>query len=595
MRQEDGRQETGDRRRAGTAWVLILALFAPGAASADWTATGTFLYRNRNYDASGFTGTNPTAPVRYADVKVIDTGTSAVLAQGATSATGTFSIAVTDAATRDIAIRVYTSSDNTAGLEIEVRDDDTSEAVIAKTGTSVASHGSTTDIAMGSFTVETGSGGDEFNIYDCLVVGADAVDAFPSETRPTTLVVAYWESGSTDGTFYETSDKSIHLLGKATDSDAYDDAVILHEYGHYVADVYAQDDSPGGSHSITANNQDPRLSWSEGWATFFGSIAQRTRGDTTPSLYIDTNGSSASGGALVAFNIEDLSSATHSSLSSLAIYATNEVAVSAVLWDITDTPGSDDDTLSLAEGEIWEIHDDYIGGLASATVITLEDFWDGWFSTAYNNGNASAISTIFAGRSINYSADAQEPNDTFGQAVEKSPDGNLTAGTLYKAISADPPDPATNAIADPDWFKFTAVSGDIYTIDTTTLLNGADTVLTLYGTDGSTVLTSNDNRAGGTFESRITWTATGSGTFFVKVTPTSGNSSAYGGYSLKISNPNFKGAASAIVAVTPTSASADFLDAAPGPLAPLAAALALLAFALVSRGSGRHMAKGRPE
>lgn len=567
-------------------WIL-LAMLAPAGAGADWTASGTFLYRNRNYDASGFTGTNPTAPIRYADVKVIDTGTSSVLAQGATSATGTFSIAVTDASTRNIAIRVYTSSDNTAGLEIEVRDNDTSEAVIAVTGTSIASHGSTSDVAMGSFTVETGSGGNEFNVYDCLVVGADAIDAFPSETRPTTLVVAYWESGSTDGTFFEDSDNTIHLLGKATDSDAYDDAVILHEYGHYVAAVFAQDDNPGGAHSITANNQDPRLAWSEGWATFFGSIAQRTRGDSTPSIYVDTNGSSASGGALVAFNIEDFSSATHSSLSSLAIYATNEVSVSSVLWDLTDAPGADDDTLSLAEGEIWEIQDDYIGGLSSATVITLEDFWDGWFSTTYNNGNASALATIFTGRSIHYSADAQETNDTFGQAVEKTPDGSLTAGTLYKSISASPPDPATNAINDPDWFKFTAVSGDIYTIDTTTLLNGADTVLTLYGTDGSTVLSSNDNRSGGTFESRITWTATASGTFFVKVTPTSGNSSAYGGYSIKISNPNFKGAGSPIVAVKPTSASADFLDERGDPLAPLAAALALLVILLAST---RHTA-----
>src|SRR4029077_19806398 len=47
-----------------------------------------------------------------------------------------------------------------------------------------------------------------------------------------------------------------------------DDFIILHEYGHYLAFHFSRDDSPGGDHS---GNQrlDPRLAFSEGWASYF--------------------------------------------------------------------------------------------------------------------------------------------------------------------------------------------------------------------------------------------------------------------------------------------------------------------------------------
>jgi hypothetical protein len=69
----------------------------------------------------------------------------------------------------------------------------------------------------------------------------------------------------------------IDLSGATLDPDEWDDAVILHELGHFVASVYSRDDSPGGRHDGTA--VEPRLAWSEGWASFF---AGWVRG--TPSL-----------------------------------------------------------------------------------------------------------------------------------------------------------------------------------------------------------------------------------------------------------------------------------------------------------------------
>nr|HPI41570.1 hypothetical protein [Pseudobdellovibrionaceae bacterium] len=51
------------------------------------------------------------------------------------------------------------------------------------------------------------------------------------------------------------------------DTDHFDNSVILHEYGHFLEDVYGKSESPGGSHNGDFII-DPRLAWSEGWANY---------------------------------------------------------------------------------------------------------------------------------------------------------------------------------------------------------------------------------------------------------------------------------------------------------------------------------------
>jgi len=73
-----------------------------------------------------------------------------------------------------------------------------------------------------------------------------------------------------------------------------------------------------------------------------------------------------------------------------------------------------------------------------------------------------------------------------------------------------------DATGDQDWVKFTAQSGVAYTVLTSNLGVNADTYLYLYGTDGTTLLASNDDY-GGTLASRIDWQAPASGTYYVMV------------------------------------------------------------------------------
>ena len=54
---------------------------------------------------------------------------------------------------------------------------------------------------------------------------------------------------------------------------------LLHEMGHYVLKMH-RDDNPGGAHTIS-NTSEPRLAWSEGWATFF-SLLMRSFDEKKP-------------------------------------------------------------------------------------------------------------------------------------------------------------------------------------------------------------------------------------------------------------------------------------------------------------------------
>jgi hypothetical protein len=82
-----------------------------------------------------------------------------------------------------------------------------------------------------------------------------------------------------------------------TDTDHFDNSVIIHEYGHFLEDAFAKSDSPGGSHNGNFII-DPRLAWSEGWSNFFQTAVLGS------SLYRDSVGNSdCTGGTYLAVNL----------------------------------------------------------------------------------------------------------------------------------------------------------------------------------------------------------------------------------------------------------------------------------------------------
>lgn len=69
---------------------------------------------------------------------------------------------------------------------------------------------------------------------------------------------------------------------------------------------------------------------------------------------------------------------------------------------------------------------------------------------------------------------------------------------------------------DVDWATFSAQAGTTYWIETRNPESGVDTVLELYGSDGTTVLGSDDD-GGDNQASRIKWVASSAGTYYLKV------------------------------------------------------------------------------
>jgi hypothetical protein len=106
----------------------------------------------------------------------------------------------------------------------------------------------------------------------------------------------------------------------------------------------------------------------------------------------------------------------------------------------------------------------------------------------------------------NVFGDAYEPDDTF-------------AAARAIAVNGTPQSRTYHVMADDDWVKFTAVSGETYRIGTAPADAAAltDTFLELYAADGVTMLDSDDDSGVlGEVYSLIEYTATTSGTFYVR-------------------------------------------------------------------------------
>ncbi|HZE88334.1 MAG TPA: PPC domain-containing protein, partial [Verrucomicrobiae bacterium] len=495
--------------RAPILLALAAALLAAPPALANWTATGTASYRDREFGTTGFTGVEPLLPVRFADVEIVDASTSSVLASGSTNAAGAFSLTVVDNSNRNVYARFLTRSNQTPDLFVKVTTAGiTPYAVVS---TTVVGHAPGIALNFGSLTAEIGSGGEPFNLYDNAVLASDYM-AFLRGSRPTAShsLTVVWEA-SRGQTVSTTGPTRIDMR----DTGAYDDTVLLHEYGHFAVFNYSATSSPGGTHSLTDCNQNPMLAWEEGHASYFMGAIRRHFGFDHPNVYVKTTGGAGPGNLDTWFDLETMSQ-----------YAcagdTGEVTVFTALWDIIDdastpdfTPGSDDapvDTLSLPDANVWSTME---LGLPGRTNITAEDFWDAWFEPPVANGHTSQMVSIFSGGvQINFFQDPFEPNETQGTARGVVATGTPIAVTYFRDPDGDG---SGGGLADEDWFSFPATGGRAYTIETVNLLSDADTFLRLFNVSGS-LLGFNDNRVFGDPSSLISWSAPSTGTYFVRVT-----------------------------------------------------------------------------
>jgi len=510
--------------------MLLLAAGVATPALADWTASGTFQYVDREFDQTGFTGTEPFLPVRLADIEIVDAalnGKKAILATGATDQNGAYSIVVRDRKTRDVYVRVVTSSESTPDLFIDVRDSNTNQhkkyAVATNT---ITGHASGMDINFGTATIGIGQGGEAFNLYDQVLRGMDYLATF-IDGRPGSdeaLAVVWGINNGVGGSSYSIGSTAILLR----DTAGYDDTVVLHEMGHHVVWQYLASSSPGGAHTFSWCDLDLRLAFQEGWVTYWGNSVLRYHDLPRSNIYVRSNGGAAGPGSLVRWaDLED-------DQQYLCSGSTSEVNVFTVLWDIADgptttdtTPGEDDDhdLLDLPDEELWEVMATQMGGKFN---ISLETFWDEWFNPPLQNGFRSELIAIADHVLIEYHEDELEANDTATEASFVPLDGSLVHNTFFSDPELD-----GEGAADSDLFLLQASGGVQYVVETTNLLSDGNTILQILDSDGVTPLATNDDRSASDPSSLVIWVAPRSDTFYVRVTHAT-DVGIYGSYDLRI-------------------------------------------------------------
>lgn len=472
-----------------------------------------FKYEDKTYGQSGFTGTQK-LPIRYADV-VVSGDKSGTIATGTTDINGIFSTNVTDAAfqqTENITIRCYSSAKDYGTYPIAVYNNSSVKAVYS-VSTTVNSHAHTEDIdKSGTTAVEapsTTSGG-AFNILDCIIKGYEFVVQLNADLTSLSPFSAFWESGSTATYFTPDYDNTttgkqpaLYLISQASDRDEYDDDIIIHEMGHYIAFAFSADASPGGLHYIT-DSYDIRLSWSEGWAHYFSSAVRSN------PVHVDTFGSAS----VMTFDISTLSQ-NGLDISSSATGSDNEIAVANILWSIKLSPPT----------RIWNI----FTSLTEDNMPSLEDFHDLWVAAGY-----SSIDAVLESNGILFKSDDYEIDNSSTSANEAGVNPSTdTVHTLYP-------------VDDRDWFTFEITSDAEHYLSTYNV-KGADTYMLLYDTDGTTLLAQNDDitpapdshpHASANRASLITYSFQKTGTYYVRVEALGQDRGAvgeYGSYSFKVS------------------------------------------------------------
>lgn len=454
--------------------------------AAQVTVTGTVQYEDRDYTGSGFTGGTTARPIRAAEIEILRTSDGALLGSGVTDpGTGAFSIPGIPTG-ETVQARVYARRAG-AGINAVVRNNASANAVYAALTPSITAPATSFGTVL--FTI-AGGAAPAFNIFDAAVKSFQyqaTVDLDLPALPP--LLAIYWQAGTSTGTFFSRPLNAIFLLGTSADPDEYDDDIVLHEIGHWVAYNFSKDDTLGGPHSVV-DQLDPRTSWSEGWAHYWSAAVRRFFGAEYPSpnLQVDNFG----GPSNSVFDLEG------PSFPALAVMATNELAVAAALWDITDPANEAFDLLAGNEIETWQAIDDRIPAMST---ITLEDFRAGLALEA--PGIMAAVTGgeiapgIMKDRRIRYYLDGSEANDGFASATP------LSLGPLGLPLRT------VFGTGDQDWYAVTLIPGT-FLGETLNPGDGAVPRLELYAPDGVTLLASGSSPlqvsigAGGTYFLRVT-------------------------------------------------------------------------------------------
>jgi Immune inhibitor A-like, MAM domain/Lamin Tail Domain/FlgD Ig-like domain len=460
-------------RRGGAVTALLAAgvccLLAGArlAAAGTFTAQGQFLYEDRIWNQNGYTGAVQNLPIRRADIEVVKSTGNLVIGTGSTDASGNYSIVVTgQTGTINVYVRCKSSTDNAANYHVKVVDtfvrtggtvNLTGSVVWSITTNTVSFNTSMPLFSAGTFlTQDNVSGFGVAQAFNILDQGVDAFDYLASGggigrfPTPAEFIVYGWDGASSDseGSNYFWQGVFLQSVSSGSaDTDGWSDMVILHETGHWASDMFSNDHNPGGIHFIGDSNQDPRLSYGEGYATFFASEVREFRStrlngggqpiDNHVSFYADLTVPPAlpnAGGLGFAYDVETGLFNTGSPIGQIG--SACETNVTSAMWDVVDgttskdeSPGLDDDAQDDTGALTWPVLQSYLPPLNPPHWITVEDFYRGWFAVHGAGFQEAQMESAFAGLGkMPFREDALEPNDDIAHASIATPSTYSVSG-----------------------------------------------------------------------------------------------------------------------------------------------------------------------
>lgn len=441
------------------------------------TAYAQYFYRATDVNA-GLSGNPVARGIPHAEVVVTDVGGS-IIQCSKTDASGNISFQINKTA-GNYAITVNSRAYNTA-LRASVLVDPSSNSVYSistpftLTGVEVGAKSVGTFSAFARTSQSANMEGAAFHIlYNFHLANEYIRTQTGNASFVASKVSAYWKQGFNPGSyvgvssglsFYLQGQNELYILGgvngntKTADTDHFDDSVVLHEYGHFLEDVYGKSTSPGGSHNGNFII-DPRLAWSEGWANFLqGAII--TPGSPSRGIYYidtigyvgDTSDSGESGGIAIKFDLSATGMgvpATQDRVTVAGEGTFRELSISRTLYKVVTTT-------SIPFSSLWTVFTSATNGMrAPANVFSHISLFNQYLDVLVPGGQATAWNNILAGEMQNKTTvDYADPVTSVASCPQFPRSLTPVADSDY-VISSSPfiVEPRSNKLRSNDFYRF---------------------------------------------------------------------------------------------------------------------------------------------